>query len=350
MPQLVSIAAIFCRPGDLDRILDRGILPAHLTFLNRWGDAGHFSYLRYARRGEQWKLRLSITEEAAGECRDWLFETFRGLEAAEPDRAEPEYLAPFDRLPLIDAEDRGQGLRTERGIFPATPQINPVVFGPERFLGDPQYLESMSAAQGASCKWLALHGIARAPGGIAAASPAQRLQVFLPWVVELLGHSGLSLADLREYSLYHRDTLLRYLLAFNEVEDEKQAETMERLAGHAARSAAVIAAAKEGLVKYVSRKEGREESLHSTLASLLSIARDPAKEWAQLRIDPYTSRNEFLPLFKLINLAANILGLTKLNEAAVLHLAAHACGATPEELSSLAIYPVLTEAAIGVHA
>lgn len=350
MAKPIQIAASYCQPGGLDRVLDRLLLPAHRGLLEGWDGLVRFWYFRYPRRGEQWKLRLEAPEEIAAECRDWLAAALGPLEAPAGEPAEPEYPAHFDRLPPVDAEDAGKGLRPERGLFFTTALASPVALGPDRFLADEAYLGAIGGAHAASCRWLATSGSVREAGAFDGASGSERLKVFLPWAVAILGHAPFLPADLATYSLFHRDTLLRYLLAFNDVEEAKQGETLARLAGHAARSAAAVAAAAESLAAWREQPATRDPALAEPLHRLLAVVRDKGKPWHGAQIEPYTRRNDFLPVFKLIDMAANVLGLTKLNQAAALQLISSACGVTPEEQNRLDIFPVFAPEPVGAPA
>lgn len=299
-----------------------------------------FWAMRYGRRGEHWKVRVHGPEGNEERVWQWLQEAWeQGMAAIEPPGETPEPKDGWLAGPAIDIEDRPKTLHEDRQLVRTEYQRHPAALGAEPLPEHDAYVALCVRCLAASTE-IALEQLE--PNEDGAFTYQKRQSIYLGLVLRAVAASGFRGLELADYLAYHRDTVLRYLVAYSEVDPlEKSREVLGRFRRQVAGLGPAVGQVAESLQSKLDgpglddQDDPWARSITDLFAYLGPLSREP-----ELRhLDPFIESSLATVLFKLCHLAANQLAFTKLNEAFIYHLVLAALGSPLCERESLALYP-----------
>lgn len=296
-----------------------------------------FWAMRYGRRGEHWKVRVHGEAEWAESVWDWLRQAWEeGIEAIDPPDPAPEPKTGWLAGPPIDLEDRPKSLQPDRQLIRTEYQRHPVALGAEPLPQHDAHVALMVRCLAASTH-VALEGLV--PDDEGRFQHQARHSLLLDLVVAALGASSFRGNSLAEYLAYHRDTVLRYLVAYSEVDaHEKSRAVLGRFQRQVAAASPVVEKTRQALLARL-EKSTPETPWERSIADLFAYL-GPLGEEPELRhLDPFIESSLATALYKICHMASNQIGFTKLNEAFLFHLLLAAVESPLAERPDLALYP-----------
>jgi hypothetical protein len=345
-PDPAVSASVYCS-GRLDEAVAGILVPlwSELEKGERAADC-YLWFMRYARGGEHLKIRLHGPEELRLRMHDSLESTATSF-LARLDRTQPERRHRAQPLaPPIDSEDRSGGERLDGSLIWTHYERSAIALGPAQLLSDDKYVALATACLGMGAAIL-LRNL-EALGTHLQSGTRQR--VHLESVLTALASRQLTAEQCKEYLLYHRDTLLRAVLKNNPRGSAKMQELGEKFAARAAIMAPAIPGLQSAL-KQLCNKDGKSD-LPITLLPWSRTVDDfldhlnPLRSRPGLCFDLYAEDPLFPPLFKMLHVHANQLGLDPLNEAFCYNLLLTALG----EIDILSKPPELLPAFVRLEA
>lgn len=335
-PDPVLSANIYCA-GRLDLLIEQAIAPFWREM--RREPAAESSYLwllRYDLRGEHLKIRVhgpaDLEPFFEASLRRAVEPFLQRLPPAEP-RNTSEPALPGLRPPAIDVEDGDPGRPPDLSFLPTTYRRHMVSLGDRPHLGDDAYVAHLTHCLGRGCDEILEAALGE--GGLAA-----RRQI-VAWQLLLLALAAL--ADRPEsraaYLDYHRDWLIRFPLLKANIGAKAGRELISRFEA--------IGATRQGQRAFLSSwaAESWKERLGdgaapftAAVAGLLAAAAPLASRPAG-RLDPFAAEPYFPVLFKLLHGLANQLGLSRMDEAVLVHELLRASSPEPVRPESFSILP-----------
>jgi hypothetical protein len=340
-PDPIVTANIYCR-GRLDDVIARCISPFWRMRETGRGEGNYLWMLRYLRRGEHLKVRIHATEERADELRNALDVSVRSyLASLGPFPAGEPSAADAQGMPAIDPEDEGNGVHPDREVVWTRYRRSPIVLGSTSLLDDDRYAALFTRAMGHCSESVlsALDGQGEVPF-------RARQTALLRLAVASLAGVEWSRGELARYLVYHRNWLLRHVLARAGHGGERGAELIALLHENARRwESARPAVARVVASLWPDEKGGagsgpvRPRQQPSFLGQLARHVSDHGGDAGQpsSSFDPFAARSDFVPVFKVLHGSANQFGLKPLDEGFVYHFLLHVHA--PEEDSGFAAQP-----------
>jgi len=314
-------ASLYCA-GHLDSLVFAVVRPVWSEL--RAGGApalGNLWFVRYGRGGEHLKLRFHGSAEQSATFASLLVPAAAGFfSSLAPTPETASGGERWRRTAPIDLQDRVVGGHPDRQLLWTDYSRSPISLGGEPFLLDDSYVALLTCclARGAE---IVLDVLEPDPTG--AFSHQQRLSALLRSLAAATAALSFSPPRRASYFRYHRDVLLRFLLARSEDPFAKADALLTRFADHAQRdplrALAAAASAPWRLGNAATGGEGPEASWCRTLVRLhdytVLLCRDP-----DYHLDPFAPEPELAVLFKALHGLANHLGVSQLDEALAHHL------------------------------
>lgn len=340
-PDPIVTASIYCR-GRLDDVIGRCIAPFWGTLAIGREEGNYLWMLRYLRRGEHLKVRIHATEARADELKEALDSSVRAYLATvgPPPTGDPA-AADAHGLPAIDPEDEGNGLHPDREVIWTRYRRSPIVLGSTSLLDDDRFAALFTRAMGRCSE-----SVLGALGSGDEVPFRARQTALLRLAVASLAGVAWSRGELAQYLVYHRNWLLRHVLARAGQGGERGAELVARLQENARRwesarpaVARVVASLwpdEKGEQSAGRVASGEQPSFLGQLASHVSDRSGGAGQ-PNSSLDPFAARDDFVPVFKVLHGAANQFGLKPLDESFIYHFLLHIHA--PEADSGFAAQP-----------
>lgn len=329
--------------GRVDEIFERCI--ALLREEMRRLDSGGSTYLwtmRYARGGEHLKVRLHGPPALEPELRDALvraaerFLASLGEPAAPAVSAAPEGQGAPPIAPPIDPEDEAAEGHPDRSLLLTTYRRSHISLGGGPFLRDDRYVAIVTRALGEGCE-MALSTLQAGANGQVPFRVRQT--ALLKAIIGALAAACWPPDKRVAYLAYHRNWLLRFLLARTRQGAERAAELLAQFARNVASMAGLQA------IERVVATQWSTESAQGQGARPPGAAQAPAPgdawrcqiddlvrhvptlaDQPDFLVDPFALDPAFPAVFKVLHGLANQLGLTPLNESFTHHLILHVAG------------------------
>jgi lantibiotic biosynthesis dehydratase-like protein len=272
-------------------------------------------FWRYSRCGQHLKLRLHTADETGWpalqnrirELAEQFFATLPEAGAETPPRISTS------RLPPIDKEDERDDDYPDRSILWTRFQPSPRTVGHEKYLTDHRLLNLFYRCLGANSERVLAEVLAAGDEPALKAKQSQLLRTVVPAFLAL----DLSPQEQISYLGFHRDWLLRYLLAQSPPQttaDETVARLDRKLEGMEATVSALSAIiADQGSPQAEPEEEDELAALRAAMRNFFDHAQS-FRGRPEYDLDPYTSDFAFLPLFKVLHSFGNQIGVPILNE------------------------------------
>jgi hypothetical protein len=315
-PDPVVAANVYC-DGRLDELIHGALAPLHRALAAEPQGLGRLWFVRYPRRGEHLKVRLHGPEAAAARLRELLAGSVEACFAALPAAPERERKEARE-LPPIDAADDAEGLHADRSLLWTVYQRSYITLGGKPFLDDDRYaaLFTTTLARGCDAVLAALR-----PNADGQFAHGPRQNALFKLVLGGLAAAGFGAAEAAAYLAYHRDWLVRFLVARANAGTEKRQELLAQFDQRAERMGAALdplratAAATLGGELAGLDDDAWRGAVRGLFGYVAGFRDDPA-----YLLDPFATDVAFSPLFKAFHGIANQLGLTMLNEGLAYHL------------------------------
>ena len=267
--------------------------------------------MRYHKRGEHLKIRIHADERYRTALRDLLSRVSTDFLRELANVPEPVggRKIGLSKLPSIDREDEIQEVAPDRSLLLTTWRRCHVPFADNPWLKDDDYISLACHSYGAGC---GLYIDRFSPLG---ATP-EALTLLARCIIAITPDFGMSELELQSYHAYHRDWLLRFFLR-----DSQQNITRNKFED-ALRQNSALTRGFRWLTSSERSLPANAEWIRSA-AELLAYVRKASSESPAYDIDPFASRHDFPPLFKLLHALANQMGVAPLKEAYVHHLLMH---------------------------
>ena len=329
--------------GRVDEILERCI--ALLREEMRRLDSGGSTYLwtmRYARGGEHLKVRLHGPPALEPELRDALVGAAERFLASLGEPAAPAVSAAprGQEAPPIDPEDEVAEGHPDRSLLLTTYRRSLISLGGGPFLHDDRYVAIVTRALGEGCE-MALSALQAGANGQVPFRARQT--ALLKAIIGALAATRWPPDERVAYLAYHRNWLIRFLLARSRQGAERAAELLAQFAQNVASMAGL-----QSIERVVATQWSTQwfiESAKGQGARSPEAAQTPASGNAWHRqiddlvrhvptladqpdffVDPFALDPAFPAVFKVLHGLANQLGLTPLNESFAHHLILHVAG------------------------
>lgn len=299
--------------GDLDAVVREAVLPSWRAFeQDHHEHSSYLWFLRYGRGGEHLKVRWHGPEAEVRSLRDSFPAAVEEL-LAKP--VEPvEDTAPNGKAPPIDLEDEGAHEHCDRSWRWTTYRRSHVSLGYKPFLDDDRHVALMTRALGLGAEH-ALLLLAGGNGVRIAQSPRQSSLV--RQVIH--GLAELEPASRSHYLLYHRNWLLRYILAQLEAPPEEAVTLLSRFDRHLDGSRRAVAQVGEMAQDAWSHRRGPAGRWRTAVEALIAHTSSLVED-DDFDVDPFAPDRRFPVLFKLFHGIANALGAEITNEAFTHHM------------------------------
>jgi hypothetical protein len=337
LPDPLITANIYCS-GRLDEVLQRCLVP-FLEEARRIApsDSVYLWTMRYPRGGEHLKVRLhapppygaplgdALAQAAAQFLATLVEPTATGASTDKPDPAPKR-----DAAPSIDREDEAS--HPDRSFVPTTYQRSHVSLGAPPFLLDDRYAARVTYCLGQGCQItlnaLGAHAAQQVPFRI-------RQTTLLKTIVGALAGAGWSPEQRIAYLAYHRNWLIRFLLAKTQQGNERVTELLAQFAQNVTRLGQGMRAIEQMAAAQWARPQGTDDTvapadawrrgIHDLALYVSSFADRP-----EYRVDPFARDQAFAAVFKVLHGLANQLGLKPFDESFAHHLLLHAAGGGQE--------------------
>lgn len=344
-PDPVLAANLYCK-DHLDDLIGVVIKPFWDQFITR--DPDHIYYIwlfRYSRCGEHLKLRihgpareLALLRALLQKASDSYFSV-----SGEPPT---DSAAPRRDVPPIDREDLALQDYPDRSLLWTNYERSIISLGPRPFLLDDTYVALFTRCLGMACQVI-LAGLDRQlPSHELHFSHRFRQATLLKLILSGLTLAGLTAKERLAYLTYHRDWLIRGMLAQKEPAWRNEAEIIRRFGAQAAKLDGMIGAIAE-LAR--SRWEDLVLEAEPVLASWQHAVADFARHLsldkgdAGSLPDPFADNLMFPALFKMFHVIANQIGLKKQDEALSYHLLLLAHGGEGAVTQEIRRVPLIRE-------
>lgn len=325
--------------GRVDEILERCIALLREEMMRL--DSGGSTYLwtmRYARGGEHLKVRLHGPPALEPDLRDALVRTAERFLASLGEPAAPAVFAAPEgqEVPPIDPEDEAAQGHPDRSLLLTTYRRSQISLGGGPFLRDDRYVAIVTRALGEGCE-MALSTLQAGANG--QVSFRARQTALLKAIIGALAATRWPPDKRVAYLAYHRNWLIRYLLARSRQGAERAAELLAQFARNVASMAGLQA------IERVVATQWSTESAQGQGARSPEAAQTPAPgdawhceiddlvrhvptlaDQPDFLVDPFALDPAFPAVFKVLHGLANQLGLTPINESFAHHLILHVAG------------------------
>lgn len=325
--------------GRVDEILERCIAPLREEM--RRIDSGGRTYLwtmRYARGGEHLKVRLHGPPALESELRDALVRAAERFLASLGEPAAPAaFTAPEGQgAPPIDPEDEAAQGHPDRSLLLTTYRRSHISLGGGPFLRNDRYVAIATRALGEGCE-MALSTLQAGANGQVPFRARQT--ALLKAIIGALAAACWPPDKRIAYLAYHRNWLLRSVLARTRQGAERAAELLAQFAQNVASMAGLQT------IERVVATQWSTESVQGrgTRSPGAAPAPAPGDAWHRViddlvrhvptladqpdfLVDPFALDPAFPAVFKVLHGLANQLGLTPLNESFAHHLILHVAG------------------------
>lgn len=280
--------------------------------------------VRYRRGGEHVKVRVHAPAAAGPALRDALETAARrfldsldetGHADASPDRSP-------DRSPPIDVEDEVEEAYPDRSFLWTQYRRSPISFGSQLFVEDDRFAAVFTRTMGHGSDQVlaALERRGDTSGG-AGVEFRVRQSTVLKAIIAGLAGVGWTVQERARYLVYHRNWLLRFLLAKSRQGPERAAQLLARFDGNMEKMGPALGAIEQALAAQWSDSEGARDDGDSWATSLRDLARHvDGYGDAGANIDPFARTPAEVAVFKVLHGMANQLGLKPLDESFVYHL------------------------------
>ncbi|HEX2165099.1 MAG TPA: lantibiotic dehydratase C-terminal domain-containing protein [Thermoanaerobaculia bacterium] len=323
-PQPLLSANIYCAQA-LDALIAEVITP----FSRQVCAEGSYLWLiRHSRGGEHLKVRLHAPPAIQDQARRLLEEQVRSFFAALPAN-ESAAVPGQEQLAVIDPEDAVDSPYPDRSLLWTTYQASPVTFGAPILLEDAEFQALFTRALGAGCR-IALDLFA--PAASEGAVPIGKRQSLVFKLVVLTWRALPAAAiDRAGYLDYHRDWLVRWMLAHSDPATTTRESVLDLFDRKAATMEASVGVLASALAQEDDDGEAEgpnaeyQRAIRDYFRQVQGFRGDPA-----YRLDPYTEDAAFLPLFKVLHNLANAIGLGIRHEAFTYHLLSRAAHREPK--------------------
>lgn len=318
LPDPSVTANIYCA-ARIDDLLQRCIAPMWRSIREAHpASPAYLWVLRYRRRGEHLKVRLHCPEPERAAMRDALAGAVHayldGLDTAEKDgdnRADNRFSPP------IDPEDEPNEPQADRTLLWTSYRRSPITFGAELFARDDRFAALFTRALGQNtAEVLSLFGAAESPE----IRFSVRQSALLKTMVRGLSGPGWSRDERAGYLVYHRNWLMRYLLARSNQGRERAEKLLAQLSAKAAGMGSSLGGIEATLATAWSSAEGAQDAGFAADVRELAALADGYNEHTLQDIDPFAGLRSYPAVFKVLHGAANPLGIQPLDEAFVYHL------------------------------
>jgi hypothetical protein len=289
--------------------------------------------LRYAKRGEHLKVRVHAPEGERERLRREIEERAASALAALAPLPAEQRLSRSDSPP-IDAEDSLPDEAPDLAFEWTGYRRSPVTLGGEPFPRDDEYVARFTRCLGAGTDVV----LAALPPAFGDELPHRlRQTTLLKSLLNAFAALEWPAERRREYLDFHRDWLLRYLLARSNADLERGGIPAETLARFDAKAAAMpqVLAALSRIAAAGGEAAADDGATGGWAGAVRQLAADVEARLDQpaYRIDPFTDELVFPPLFKAFHGLSNQLGLNMPEEAFAHHLLSRAiapAAAAPE--------------------
>jgi hypothetical protein len=320
------LTANFYCGGLLDSIIQSVIKPFRSEMLERAPDFQSYLWLfRYGRCGEHLKLRVHAPPEEI----PWMKESL-GAAADRFFTRLPESLAPAGTgrrdVPPIDQEDAALDDYPDRSLLWTHYERSEVSLGARPRILDDTYTVLFTRCLGMACDFLLSQVVVDVP--LEAGFPHQfRQSTLLKLVLSAL--PGFTAAERASYLAYHRDWLVRGLLAQRRPAWRGESDILQRLEEQVERLGGGIEILgelarsrwEEGARETIPELERWQEAVAHLARHIADLPEEPEGS-----LDPFEDNPTFPSVFKVLHGVANQLGLRKLDEAFAYHLLLRASG------------------------
>ena len=326
----IVTANIYCS-RRLDDLMKAAIVPFWSQVSAEFEDAGCRLWLmRYAKRGEHLKVRIHAPEAlkdrlvtALKACVESYFQSTAGSSG--------EWLSN-PAVPPIDIEDQSPEDQEDRSFLLTTYRRSPVCFGEPTFCADDRHVALFCRAMAAQAELL----LSRlAPHADDSTFGQRRQNLLIQQVIAALAAVGFDDGKITDYVKYHRGWLTRSLVS----KGDARSTTEESVAGFYSGKLDRMGPAIEGLTRLLAARHQAQESRDPLMDRWRDAVSDLFGHVEAYRgdprydFDPYTDDHAFLPIYKVLHLGANQLGLRISGEAFVYYLLAAACGVDDQDSS-----------------
>jgi len=345
LPDPVIAANLYCK-DHLDDLISFVIKRFWDQFIPH--DPDHLYYIwlfRYSRCGEHLKVRIhgparefSLLQALLQEASDSYFST--QSEPAAPSAALRRDVPPIDRedLALQDYPDRSLlWTNYDRSI---------ISLGPKPFLLDNTYVALFTRCLGMACQVILAGLDLQPPSHEQRFSHRFRQATLLKLILSGLTLAGLTSREGLVYLTYHRDWLIRGMLAQKNAAWQSEAEIIKRFEAQAAkldgmiRSIAELARSRwEDLVLEADPVLARWQHSVADFARYLSLDKGGTENLP----DPFADNLIFPAIFKMFHVIANQIGLKKQDEALSYHLLLLAHGGERSVAREIRRVPLIRE-------
>jgi len=295
-----------------------GSLAADLAAVNANSES-FFWYTRYGKCGEHLKVRVHGDDSTAAAARDSLaIHASRFFASPLSDLGDDQWVSK-SAIPPIDPEDELEGDYPNKTMLWTHYRRSPIVFGAEVYLEDDVHVDHFCRCQAAVTS-IALEILLPKLGDPAYAR--HRQSAYLRILITAISVLGLTAAEAAAYLAYHRDWLIRSL----NHDVAPPGLTNEKLLEDIRQTAEVAPAALRPLTDHVASALAESKpstdycrAFHRELSAFYKhVSAYRGNE--RFDRDPFTRDFAFLPIFKVLHLAANQLGFRISNEAYVFDL------------------------------
>ena len=279
--------------------------------------------MRYAKRGEHLKVRI----HGPRAYKDRLGAALEGAVASYFDASAGtvgEWLSN-PAIPPIDAEDESQEDHEDRSLLLTNYRRSPVCLGEPTFCDDDRHVGLFCQAMAAQADLL-LDRLAPYSGD--ATFSQRRQNLLIQQIISGLGAVGFDDAELTDYVRYHRGWLTRSLVSKGDARSTSEQSVAAFYRGKLGRMGRAI----DGLGRLLAARQVTGESgdpLMDRWRRAMAELFDHVKAYRgnpSYDFDPYTDDHAFLPIYKVLHLGANQLGLRISGEVFVYYLLGAAVG------------------------
>lgn len=335
MADPIVTANIYCS-RHIDDLLRDAVAPFRSAMHDELNGHGFLWFYRYGKRGEHLKLRLHAPEPRREALQASLEQTISRFLVAIAD-APPVQRISKSALPPVDVEDAMDEDYPDRSMLWTSYRRSPVIVGDPIYVQDDHHMALFTRVAAASADFLLGEVL---PASREPTYLQRRQNSFLKLIIAGMAATDFAAATWPVYFTYHRDWLIRHLVAQSPLGVDAAAISAE-IEGHLDKARGALPALAR--IMAAQRAEARDGGAPSGLLGAWSAAVREFFEYvrwyrgrAEYDRDPYTGDHSFLPLFKVFHACGNQFGLRISNEAYLHHLLLQAAVASVEDEAATA--------------